>query len=575
MANKNKNGYTDIWNEYRQGIEYNQNISYYRNSKINERFLSGDQWYGVDSKGLPTPQFNIFKRVFAFIRAYLKTSAIAVKFTAEGVDLSKSKEDMSNEEQLIAKTLEVLHKKINQHMEDCKMDQIISEVLNDAVITGDFASFTMWDPNIKNGKVKGDFVTKRIYGAKVLFGNPNTREVNGRGIPTQPYILLEGRDTVRNLRMELEQDWKENKRGPKEDLELKKKRIQPDSVPAETQSSDRALVELKTTSDNAKATYIIKLEYDLETKTIKQSKSTRDCDIYKDKDTGLTQYPVAWENWETRNDSYHGQSPMTGYIPNQVFINKALAIVMIGMMNNASPKVAYDNTRINGIANTVSGSISVSGPVNDAIKVINSGQLPNSIVDLIQMVAKITIEALGGNEVVLGNVAPENKSAIVQVTQQASIPYENQKGALYNFMEQNAYIWIDFLKNKYGKIPVELTLTDDDGNQYTETLDLKPILDKEIKVKVDIGPSSYFSELDDKAILDNLLTAGLIDVIDYLERLPEGKIPKKRELINSLKSKITGEGDAERDAEFEKVALFIEQLPVEFQEEFERIMVME
>ena len=39
--------------------------------------------------------------------------------------------------------------------------------------------------------------------------------------------------------------------------------------------------------------------------------------------------------------------------------------------------------------------------------------------------------------------------------------------------------------------------------------------------------------------LDNLRVAGVIDVIEYLERVPERLIPRKRELIENLRMKQT------------------------------------
>ena len=36
--------------------------------------------------------------------------------------------------------------------------------------------------------------------------------------------------------------------------------------------------------------------------------------------------------------------------------------------------------------------------------------------------------------------------------------------------------------------------------------------------------------------IDNLLTQGKIDIIDYLERVPDGYIAKKQELIEKIKS---------------------------------------
>ena len=54
-------------------------------------------------------------------------------------------------------------------------------------------------------------------------------------------------------------------------------------------------------------------------------------------------------------------------------------------------------------------------------------------------------------------------------------------------------------------------------------------------VKIDVGPSSYWSEITAIQTLDNLLNGAKIDFIQYLERLPDGVIPKKDDLIMEVK----------------------------------------
>ena len=59
-----------------------------------------------------------------------------------------------------------------------------------------------------------------------------------------------------------------------------------------------------------------------------------------------------------------------------------------------------------------------------------------------------------------------------------------------------------------------------------------------LNVKADVGASTYWSRIAIVQTLDNLKQAGVLDVIDYLERMPSEYIPKKDELINKLKKQI-------------------------------------
>ena len=54
-------------------------------------------------------------------------------------------------------------------------------------------------------------------------------------------------------------------------------------------------------------------------------------------------------------------------------------------------------------------------------------------------------------------------------------------------------------------------------------------------LKLDVGASSYYSEIASMQTLDNLLQIGQIDIVQYLERVPDSYIPGKRKLIEEKK----------------------------------------
>jgi len=55
-------------------------------------------------------------------------------------------------------------------------------------------------------------------------------------------------------------------------------------------------------------------------------------------------------------------------------------------------------------------------------------------------------------------------------------------------------------------------------------------------LKLDVGPSSTWSEVQTLQSLDNLLRAGKLTFRQYLERLPDGHIPKKAELLAEVEA---------------------------------------
>jgi hypothetical protein len=86
----------------------------------------------------------------------------------------------------------------------------------------------------------------------------------------------------------------------------------------------------------------------------------------------------------------------------------------------------------------------------------------------------------------------------------------------------------------YGIRPIIITK---DGNKVEEKFDFSTFKNLWLNIKTDVGASSYWSEVASVQTLDNLLKQGLIEIIDYLESLPDGYLMHKQELIDKLKAK--------------------------------------
>ena len=59
-------------------------------------------------------------------------------------------------------------------------------------------------------------------------------------------------------------------------------------------------------------------------------------------------------------------------------------------------------------------------------------------------------------------------------------------------------------------------------------------------LNIDVGGSSYYSEIAAMQTLDNMVMAGLITLPQYLERIPDAYFPKRRALISELKQQQMG-----------------------------------
>lgn len=498
---KKKTPYTEEWELYEKGKEYNCSIDLYDKVNTNERFFRGDQWDGISSGGLPTPVFNIFKRIINYFTSSIMQTPIKMRYTFS----SPCGSDFGISEEEAAKASEKLNRIADARWEKSKMDDLIASSLTDAAVSGDAVCYTYWDESVRTGqKFKGDFVSTLIDGTNVFFGDPNSKNVQ-----KQPYILIAQRETVEDLRAQAV------KNGiPKEDVA----RILPDGE-RDKQAGDMGKHEL----ENTKCISLIKLWK--QDGRVYFRKSVKDTVIKGDTDTGLKFYPIAFYNWMPIKNCWHGQAVGTGLKDNQIFINKGFAMAMKHMMDTAFSKVVFDSTVVDGWSDRVGEAIAVNGPVENVAKVITPGAMQPGMLEVLNMAIEHTKEFMGATDTALGDVAPNNTSAILALQNASSVPLENVKRALYQFVEDIGVIWLDFMFAYYDDkrlVPV--------GSGYEE-FGMSKFDSPEFACKIDVGASSYWSEISSLNTLDNLLRLGKITTAQYLKRLPDGLIPDKETLI--------------------------------------------
>ena len=502
--------FTEEWELYEKGKEYNYSIDLYNTVNTNERFYRGDQWDNLQSSGLPTPVFNIFKRIIGYFTSSIMQSPVKLRYTLAspygGNGLSEGEASVASER---------LNAIADMRWEKSKMNSLLADSLVDAAVSGDAVCYTYWDSEIKTGQpFTGDFVSTLIDNTNVFFGDPNSKNVQ-----SQPYILIAQRETVKGLIAQATRNGR-----PKEEIE----KIVPDDE-LSTQSGDMAKHEL----ENTKCISLIKLWRD-ENGRILYRKSVKNAIIKDTTDTLLTLYPIAFYNWTGVKSSWHGAAVGSSLIDNQIFINKGYAMVMKHMMDTAFSKVVYDSTLLDGWSDRVGEAIAVNGPVENVAKVITPGNMQSGMLDVLTMAIANTKEFLGATDAALGDVAPNNTSAILALQNASSVPLENVKRNMYQFVEDIGLIWLDFMFAYYDDKRLVATLRD--GSEKFESFSLSRLRDALFNCRVDVGASSYWSEISSLNTLDKLLTLGKITVTQYLERIPQGIIPDKDRLIEELRA---------------------------------------
>ena len=503
---------------YDKGVMFNTQIGLYDTVTENENFFIGKQWEGVEANGLPTPVFNFLKRVTLFQIATISSDNLSMQATPLN---STSRYGLADLEQVT----DVINKQFAEVFERNKIVTKVREFMRNAAVDGDGATYSWFDPDMETGQeAKGGIVTEIIENTRIIFGNPNERNVQ-----QQPYIIIPMRKQVEYVKNLAEKNGVR-----KDDI---------DSIRADSEAYGNKMDAL---TDDRVSMYIY-LYRDFETGTIHSYKCTQNVELEEDKDTELKHYPITWMNWDYIQDSYHGQALISQLLPNQKFVNKAFAMAMISLMTTAYPKIVYDKTRIPKWDSRVGAAIGVNGgDMNSIAKIIDPAQISPQISQFIDLAVNYTQNFMGASDAALGDTRPDNTSAIIALQRASNAPLELVKLNMYESIEDLGRIYLDMMRVYYGTryVQVKFLSKQEMNNQplgmsiqdtnFNKPFDFSILNEIPMSLKLDVGASSYWSEITTVQTLDNLLMQGKIELVDYLERIPEGYVSKKQELIDKL-----------------------------------------
>ena len=619
MAEK-KNNKTLAWEYYENGRAYNNRLvpNQYRLVNTNIEFFAGNQWIHLPStpamRKLSRPTFNIIKRVASLFVASITSSPVTVHLEPLAYYDGENLSDKSTNVAVCANA------EIKNLFEKFKMEYRTREALFDGAQTGDYCAHFYWNPDKLPyggafGTARGEIEMELVDGINVMFGNPNTPDVE-----SQPYILVIGRDTVENLKWEAERYHKVKKQmgkggegsdqmqidsiGPDYDTQWQaavggKTELMPEddrtgkalyvylytkvTKEKEVIDPDTGLPEMEDVLDadgkpvplkdkegkevigpDGKPMYKQQPRKELVT-TVHVTKATRTVNIFEDVDTGLSRYPIAWGNWERQKNQYHGRALVTGIIHNQIFINSMMAMVFRHLQLQAFPKTIYNADLISQWTNELGVAVGVSGlqPGQDLRSVamnLQSGEMSTQIMMAIDRALQYTRECLGATDAQMGRVRPDNTSALMVLQASSEVPLENTRAGLHEWFEDMAAILLDMMGTYYGERPLvrdrvmEEPVMGPDGapqiDQMTGMMVMKTVSHRVVEnfdfsilkklflnISVNAGATTYYSEIAMVQTLDNLRRDGTLDLISYLERIPDKLIPQREELIESLKNK--------------------------------------
>lgn len=488
-----------VWEEYQRGERYNNAVELYDKVNRNENFMIGKQWEGVNAPDLPKPVLNIAKRVTAYFISMIVSDDVGVSVTPYGSDMEP-----------FAKALEA---EVSRVIELDDMRPKNREIVRNAAVDGDGFLYFYFDPDAPGGMdARGRIRSEVVDNTRVMFGNPYSSDLQG-----QPYILISQRRQAGAVRDEASANGVP---------EWERDRIEPD------EDADR-YGEDKGDPDDL-VTVVIRLWKDKDG-DVWAMKSTQDVVVRKAWNLKYKRYPLAVMRWDKIKNSYHGQAAMTEIIPNQIQINQLFGMAIQSVKTNAFPRIFYDMSKIQNWTNRVGQAIGVAGNPNDAVASnFRGADMSAQVVQIIDSLTQKTMEFMGASDSALGNVKPDNTSAIIAVQKAAAMPLELQRMEFYRFFEDCVRVMVDIITTDYAPRPVRVET--EDGAEVEQYIDYTMYDSANLDLKVDVGAASYWSELMQIQTLDNLFQKGILtDAVMYLEGIPDQYIKGKNKIIAKLK----------------------------------------
>lgn len=489
---------TDLWNLYEQGRNYCRLINMYDDTDKNYRFYNGDQWQGLKVKGIEPVQLNFIRAVVKYKVGTINSNLWAANFSSENFENADFRKVAEN-------TCEMLNKKASKVWERDGLDLKIRKVTKDAAINDEGVMYVDYD--LEDQTPVNEIISKN----DIYFGNENDSDIQ-----RQPYIIIKKRVPVITAQQMAE------KAG------VSKEKI--NFICGDQDYWEQAGEAAKLEKDDM-CTVLTKMYK--ENGTVHFEQATRYVELKKDKNSGLTLYPVAHMVWEEKQGSARGEGEVRQLIPNQIEVNKTIMRRLIAVKNTAYPqKVVNTDKIINPDAiDQIGGTLKTKGglsveDVRNIVATIQPSQMSADVEKVQNELIQVSRELAGAGDIATGDVNPESASgkAILAVQQAAQQPLVEQLSELKTFIEDMVRIWLDMfiVYSEEGLTLEEDTVDPNTGEEFTQLVTIPQTVLQELQatVKIDITPKGAFDKYAQELSLENLLNNGLFNI----QRLGELKI---------------------------------------------------
>ncbi|MBQ5601923.1 MAG: hypothetical protein IIU77_03765, partial [Clostridia bacterium] len=199
-------------------------------------------------------------------------------------------------------------------------------------------------------------------------------------------------------------------------------------------------------------------------------------------------------------------------------------------------KVIYDKSKIPEWSNEVGEAIGVmsGGDVSNVVSTVGVGEMQDNFIEIIESVISHTKRLSGANDTVLGETDPTNTSAILALREASEVSLDTVRTYFITAVKELALVRFELLREYWA--PERPIIISNSGDDKCTSIDFRIFDGELIDARVDTGASRRFSQSLLTNTLEWLLKSGHITFEEYLERIPDGIITRKEELLERART---------------------------------------
>lgn len=561
---------SEVWQEYENGIAYQDKLSLTKNLKLYREFFEGKQWANPTKRTqhLPRPVFNVCSLIVENKVANVLGSPVKLNFMGE------YEEDTSK----MTRFAEWQQKEMEQ-------EELDSQACENGAVEGTWCYHYFWDETAtgRHGEYEGALRGQIISPLNFIVANPRETDCQ-----KQKYIILVSREEVRAVKDMCESE------------EIANLILADD----EDQTYDGTNIEQEAKDDSKLCTVL--LRYFRKDGEVYFEKVTKQTALYKarplnpllnekillqedDLDAEVTEtpdmeydednmpkaslYPIEINSWKSRNNCIYGRGEIEEIIPNQKAINFLGAMQLLNQQELGWGKILVKQNALHGqVIDNTPGQVIVDYSTGNGwgITRLEGSQMTAGTINLLSQVVELTRTCNNASEVLTGEILSRDLSgtAIQQITAQAQKPIAKLQRAFWRSKARIGKILEMFYKLFYENTDFSYELKADEQQALNEELKAKGRKDRVQKTQFDVfngrdmlekkfsvavceaGAGSRYSEIMAMDTLNTLFINGNIDRMtterleQFITLYPDSAMPFKAELraiINSQKQSELGQ----------------------------------